>query len=100
MAAPGSELSVKQLVKLAILKEVFMSGSLLKSEIAEIIARKPVRNAQLLKKMKSKSMEELTVITDEACDELTIEHILIGVIKSSANEAVSLNDADDARKDY
>ena len=49
---------------------------------------------------KVRSMEELTVITDAACDELTIEHILIGVSKSSSNEAISLetNDAKEEQK--
>ena len=37
-AAAGNS-SVKQLVRMAILKEVFLAGSLMKSEVAETLAR-------------------------------------------------------------
>ena len=45
----GAASGVKPLVKMAILKEVFLAGSLLKSEIAQILARQTNRNATILK---------------------------------------------------
>ena len=73
--APGSKL--KQLVKYAIVKEIFISGALTKSELAQVVARQGKRNAQILKQVKS--IQDLSSLTDEACDELTLEHILVSV---------------------
>ena len=73
--APGSKL--KQLVKYAIVKEIYISGALTKSELAQVVARQGKRNAQILKQVKS--IQDLSSLTDEACDELTLEHILVSV---------------------
>ena len=79
-AAAGNS-SLKQLIRSAILKEVFLAGSLMKSEVAETLARQATRNAQILSKVKS--MQALTELTNEACDELTLEHVLIGVTSTN-----------------
>ena len=83
--APGSKL--KQLVKYAIVKEIFISGALTKSELAQVVARQGKRNAQILKQVKS--IQDLSSLTDEACDELTLEHILVSVgQKDKQDEAI------------
>ena len=43
-------------------------------------------------------MSALTTLTDEACDELTIEHMLIGVTNTAINESTTLNKAAEASK--
>ena len=83
--APSSKL--KQLVKYAIVKEIFISGALTKSELAQVVARQGKRNAQILKQVKS--IQDLSSLTDEACDELTLEHILVSVgQKDKQDEAI------------
>lgn len=69
--------AVRGFAKLAILREVFLAGSLLKSELPQILARGAKRNAQILSKIKS--MQDLSTLCDEACDELTLDHVLVGV---------------------
>ena len=56
----------------------------MKSEIAQILARQTTRNKQILSKVQS--MAALATLTEEACDELTIEHMLIGVTNTAIDD--------------
>lgn len=77
----SNSVSLKQLVKLSILKEVFLAGSLLKSEIAQALSRQAARNKK--SPLATKSLHQLQTLADEACDELTQENLLIGVTAHS-----------------
>lgn len=80
--------SMKTLVKFAIMREIFLAGSLLKSEIGQLLARHKKRNANILSKVGS--LKALQTIVDSVCDELTLESILVGV--SSNDKEVTLKD--------
>ena len=73
---------MKKLVRFAIIREVFLAGSLLKSEVSRLLARQRKRNALMLAKVSS--MTDLSAMVEEVCDELTLEHILVGVTSLTA----------------
>lgn len=80
-------MSTRDLVKVAVLKEVFLAGSLLRSELGQLLWRQRKRNAAVLSRVKSE--EQLAELCEQACDELTLEHMLVGVTSVGLkNEAV------------
>ena len=56
-----------------ILKEIFLAGSLLKSDIIQILKRK--QKSLALDKMD----EDFDKIVDQVCGQLTLDHFLVGV---------------------
>lgn len=53
LASKAGNGSTRELVRLAILREVFLDGSLLKSELAQVMTRQKKRNSTVLARFKS-----------------------------------------------